>query len=117
MADPTQHSRVRSGGNWTKRSNIYTEEGPKSSGRCHVLLALGQDFVEGLPGPAKPVRAVVPLLHKRVQAVREFFLVGEVGDAQSLALQNAEPLFDLIHPRAMHRRMMELEAEMLGQPG
>ena len=57
------------------------------------------------------------MLHKRVQAVRQFFLVGGVGDAQSLALENAEPLFDLIHSGAMHRRMMELEAGMLGQPG
>jgi hypothetical protein len=63
------------------------------------------------------VGVAIPFPHKRVQALGQFFLVSEVDDAQPLALEKAESLLDLIHPRAGHRRMMELEAGMLFQPG
>ena len=43
-------------------------------------------------------------------------LVGEIGDPQPLPLQDAEPLLHLVHPRAMHRRVMEHEPRVLRQP-
>jgi hypothetical protein len=40
----------------------------------------------------------------------------EVDDAQTFALQNVEPLFDLIQPRAMRWREVEDELVMIGSP-
>src|SRR5438034_5290684 len=41
----------------------------------------------------------------------------KIGDTQAFALQDTEPLFDLIHPGAMHRRKVHHETWMLGKPG
>ena len=38
----------------------------------------------------------------------------KVDDSEAFALQNAEPLFHLIHPRAMHGREVQEKARMLG---
>ena len=46
----------------------------------------------------------------------ELLLVGEVNDPQSFPPEDAEPLFHLVHPRAMDRRVMEDEPRMLRQP-
>jgi len=46
----------------------------------------------------------------------EVLKVFEVGSGQSTALQNRKPLLDLVHPRAVHRREVHLEAWMTGQP-
>src|SRR5664279_6070647 len=78
---------------------------PNSSRRSHVLLAFGQDFVKGFAGPTKRVCVKVPFPNKRIQAFSQMFLVYEIDDAESLALQNAKPLFHLVHPRAMHGRV------------
>ena len=40
----------------------------------------------------------------------------KVNNSQAFALKNAEPLFDLIHPGAMHRDEVHEEAGMLGDP-
>ena len=60
---------------------------------------------------------LIPFLDKTVQPLGQVDFVRKIGNGQALALQDAEPLLDLIHPRAMHRRMMELEARMFFQPG
>ena len=59
----------------------------------------------------------IPLADERVYALGQGVLVREIDNAQPFALQNAEPLLHLIHPGAMHRRMMEVETGMLPQPG
>src|ERR1039457_6019739 len=97
--------------------HLNEERVGNSSRRSHVPLAFGEDFVKGFAGPMKRVCVKVPFPHKRIQAFSQMFLVREVDDAESLALQNAKPLFHLVHPRAMHGRVMELEAGMLCQPG
>ena len=38
----------------------------------------------------------------------------EIDDSEPFALQDAEPLFDLIHPRTMHGGKVEDKAGMLG---
>ncbi len=40
----------------------------------------------------------IPFSHKGHQAFCQMTQVREIADAQPLALQNAEPLRDLIHP-------------------
>ena len=40
----------------------------------------------------------------------------EVGESESLPLENAEPLLDLVHPRAMNGREVELEPGVLSEP-
>src|SRR6266700_3081782 len=42
--------------------------------------------------------------------------VGEVADTQPLALHKAEPLFDLVHPGAMHRQKPTHKAGMSLEP-
>ncbi len=73
---------------------------------------MGQDFGHGLSGSLKRMSMLVPFSDKGVQSLSEGGLVGKIGDCQLLALQNAEPLLPLVQPRAMHRRMMELEPGM-----
>ena len=58
----------------------------------------------------------IPFANKRVQPRGEMLFVFEIGNAESLALEDTEPLFDLIHPGAMNWRMMEMEAGMLSEP-
>src|SRR5258708_32199378 len=43
--------------------------------------------------------------------------VGEVTDSESLPLENAEPLLDLVHPRAMHWQKVAHKAGMGREPG
>ena len=59
---------------------------------------------------------LVPLDDKLVNLVGKVRLVLEVGDAEPLALQNAEPLLDLIHPRAMDRCEVESKTRTLREP-
>lgn len=47
---------------------------------------------------------LVPFRDKGHQALSQMIQVGEIADTQPLALHKAEPLFDLVHPRAMHRQ-------------
>src|SRR5436190_10228399 len=60
---------------------------------------------------------LIPLSDKGVQPLGQMDEVGKVGDAQPLALQDAEPLFHLIHPRTVDRREVAHKARMGGQPG
>ncbi len=60
---------------------------------------------------------LVPLGDEVVNLDREVRLALEVGDAEPLALENAEPLLDLVHPRGMNRRKVEDKARMFLKPG
>ena len=66
--------------------------------------------------PVERVGLFIPLLHERMKPFGQVPLVREIRDRQTLALQDTEPLLHLIHPRAMHWRMVELEAGMFYQP-
>ena len=79
-------------------------------------LALGHDLRHRLGAPLERMSHLIPLRDERLQPLRQRRLVGEIGDPQPLPLQDAEPLLDLIHPRAMHRRVMEHEPRVLRQP-
>ncbi len=59
----------------------------------------------------------VPLRNKGEQTMGERCGVGEVREAQALALQDAEELFDLVHPRAVSRQKMRHKARVRGHPG
>ncbi len=78
--------------------------------------ALGEDIGERLFLPWEGVGDLVPLVDERVESFGQMSFVLEVGDAEPLALQDAEPLFDLIHPRTVDRWMVEHEPGMLRQP-
>ncbi len=43
----------------------------------------------------------IPFSHKGHQAFCQLIQVRKIADAQSLPLQNAEPLLNLIHPRTV----------------
>lgn len=59
----------------------------------------------------------IPLGDKGPNAVGQGLQTGKVHHAPPLAAQDAEPLLDLIEPRAMHGREMQDKAGMRGEPG
>jgi len=59
---------------------------------------------------------LVAFLHEGMQPLGQMGFVPKIRDRQALPLENAEPLFHRIHPRATHRRMVEPEAGMVFQP-
>jgi hypothetical protein len=59
----------------------------------------------------------IPFRDKGHQPFSQVIQSGEVADAQPLALHKAEPLFDLVHPRAMHRQKPTDKAGMSRQLG
>ena len=59
----------------------------------------------------------MPFAHELLKLGAQVVLGFEVGNAQAFALKDAEPLFYLIHPGAMHRREVDHEAGMVSQPG
>src|SRR3954468_11263957 len=59
---------------------------------------------------------LVPLADESLQPLGQVLLAGEVDDPQPFPPDDAKPLFHLVHPRAMDRRMMKDEPWMLGQP-
>jgi hypothetical protein len=58
----------------------------------------------------------VPLSDEGHQAISELIAVGEVKDAQSFPLQNAEPLLNLIHPRTVDRHKEAHKARVRLEP-
>src|SRR3972149_2921524 len=60
---------------------------------------------------------LVPLDNKLVNFGRKICLIFKVRDAEPLALQNTEPLLDLIHPRTMDRCEVESKTRMFLKPG
>src|SRR5215217_2039955 len=75
-------------------------------------LGLGENLVERLGSPAKRMRDLIPLGDELGQALGQLVQPGEVGVAQPLALEDAKPLFDRVHPRAVYRREVRDEAGM-----
>src|SRR5262249_24426050 len=81
------------------------EKVAKSCGSCRLWqtsrfvwpprLALGHSLRHRLRTPVKRMSDCVPLLNECLQPLRQLRLVGEVGDDQPLALQDAEPLLPL----------------------
>ncbi len=61
-------------------------------------MALGHHLGDRLGRPVERVRVAVPLHHKGKQALFEGRGVGEIREAQALALQDTEELLDLVHP-------------------
>jgi hypothetical protein len=59
----------------------------------------------------------IPFRDKGHQSLRQVLLVRKISDPQPLALQNREPLLDLVHPGTMHGREMKDKAWVFGQPG
>lgn len=60
---------------------------------------------------------LVPLRDEGQDLGCQFIEVLEVGRPEALAPKNREPLLDLVHPGAVDRSVVELEARMLNQPG
>ena len=59
----------------------------------------------------------IPFGDKGHQALGQVIQISEVTDAEPLALEDAEPLLDLIHPGAMHRQKPTDKARMSLEPG
>ena len=62
------------------------------------------------------MRPFIPFPDELVYLGCEVSPVFEIGDTESLALEYAEPLLDLVHPRAVDRRELELKTRALLQP-
>ena len=58
----------------------------------------------------------IPCSDEDYQVFCQMIQVGEVANAQPLALEKAKPLPDLIHPGAMRRQKVTDEAGMSRQP-
>lgn len=58
----------------------------------------------------------VPSLDEIGKLPGQIRLVGKVSNSQAFPLKDAKPLLHLIHPRAVHRRVVEHEARVTGQP-
>ena len=62
-------------------------------GRC-----LRHDLRHRFRGPVKRVRLLIPFANTLAQLGLEVLLRFTVGDAQALALEEAQPLVHLLHP-------------------
>ena len=59
----------------------------------------------------------IPFCNKGHQPLRQMLLVRKIGHPQAFALQDREPLLDLIHPRTMDGWKVQHKARVFGQPG
>jgi hypothetical protein len=59
---------------------------------------------------------LVPLVDERKHLRLQVSEIGEVWGTETLALQDREPLLDLVHPRAVHRREVHLKTWVRGEP-
>ena len=59
----------------------------------------------------------IPFCNKGHQPLRQMLLVRKIGNPQAFALQDREPLLDLIHPRTMDGWKVQHKARVFGQPG
>jgi predicted nucleic acid-binding protein len=82
---------------------------------CH-RGGLSHDLGHSLGGPVERMRMLMPFSNEWFNLGLQLIFRCKVGDFQPFTLQNAEPLFDLIHPRAMHGREVQDQARMLGEP-
>ena len=77
---------------------------------------LGHDLGHRFRGPVEWMRVLIPLTNELSNLSLEVLFRCEIGDAQAFALQDAEPLLHLIHPRAMNRREVKGKARVFPQP-
>src|SRR5438128_2615795 len=91
--------------------------GLKSCGLGHWAVTFGHHFSDRFSRPLKRMGMFIPFCDKGHQPLRQVLLVRKIGDPQPLALQDREPLLDLVHPGTMHGREMKEKAWMLSQPG
>ena len=61
-------------------------------------LDIGHDLCHGLGCPFERMSSVVPLFDVEIDFVAQILDRGEVWDLETLALEDAEPLLDLVHP-------------------
>jgi hypothetical protein len=62
------------------------------------------------------MRLLIPITDALVKLRAQVVFRCNISNASTLALQDAEPLFDVIHPRAMHRGEVHDKSRMLGEP-
>jgi hypothetical protein len=60
------------------------------------------------------MRLLIPLIDKLVDFGSQVVFGFKIHDSEAFALQDAEPLFHLIHPGAMHRGEVKVKAGMVG---
>ncbi len=60
------------------------------------------------------MRILVPFTHELLKCHTQVLFGFNIHNAQTFALENAEPLCHLIHPRTMYRREVHHNARMLG---
>jgi hypothetical protein len=77
---------------------------------------LGHNLRHGFRGSVEGMCLLIPFTNKLLKLYAQMVCRDEIDDTQSLALQDTEPWFNLIHPRTMHRREMADKARMLGEP-
>ena len=56
---------------------------------------------------------LIPFLNELVKLGMEVVFGCKIDDAQAFPLEDTEPLFHLIHPRAMHGRKVHDKARMI----
>ncbi len=76
-----------------------------------LSLVLYHNFGSRFGRPVERMSMRIPFHNKGHQPFSQVIQVSEVADTQPLALHNAEPLFDLVHPRAMHWQKQYLERD------
>ena len=59
---------------------------------------------------------LIPIADESNQPFGQFLLIGEFDDPQPFSLEDAEPLFHLVHPGIMNGRVMKHEPRVLDQP-
>lgn len=59
---------------------------------------------------------LVPLFDELTDPIAQILNRFEVRDLESFPLENAEPLFDLVHPRAVDWGKVKKEAAVFAQP-
>src|SRR5712692_9441725 len=86
-----------------KLSTAPTKKGCGSScdGLWRETIALCHDASSRLGGPVERVCMGVPFRDICHQALCQLIAVREVADLEPFALENTEPLLDLVHPGAM----------------
>src|SRR3954466_11095322 len=80
------------------------------------VVDLGEDLVEGAGGPAEGVGGLVPLGDELEDGPLEGREGGEVGRAEPLASEDAEPLLHGVHRGTMDRGEVGDEARVGREP-
>jgi hypothetical protein len=86
-----------------------------TSSRCQGW-SRGYDLGHRLRGPVEWVRVLIPFLDALFDLGTQVICGVNIHDTQALALKDAAPLFDLMHPRTMPRCTVHDNARMVGEP-